>query len=97
MADGKLPFISLDKAERSSVLPRGFAACLGRPCLLETTIALLQRNVHHSGKNARDMLDLEEQNLWVIGDDMSMTRRIICPILRHSPSMANQRPCSKPF
>lgn len=69
VTDGKLPFISLDKAEWSSVLPRGFAACFGRPCLLETTIALLPRNVNHSGEHARDMLDLEEKNLRAIGDD----------------------------
>jgi len=69
VTDGKLPFVSLDKVERSSVLPSGLAACFGRPCLLETTIALLPINANHSGDNARDMLDLEEQNLRVIGDD----------------------------
>ena len=74
--DGNLPFISLDSAEWSSVLPRGLAACFSRPCLLETTIASFLINVNHSGENARDMPDLEEQNLRVIGDD----RLIICRI-----------------
>ena len=81
MTDGKLPFISLDKAEWSSVLPCGFAACLGRPYLLDTTLSLLPRNVNRSGKNARDMLDLDERNLRVIGDDKAH-------YLSHPPSLA---------
>jgi hypothetical protein len=69
VTDGKLPFVSLDNVDRSSVLPSGLAACFGRPCVFETTIALLPRNVNHSGGHARGMLDLEEQNLRVLGND----------------------------
>lgn len=68
--EGNLPsFTSQDKGEVLSVLPRGLAACFGRPCLFETTIALLPGDIKHSCESARDMLDLEEQNLRTLGDN----------------------------
>jgi hypothetical protein len=71
-ADGKLPFTSLDKLEDSEgsfVQRRGLAPCLGRPCVFETNIALLPTVIEHSCESAQDMLDLEEQNLRILGDN----------------------------
>lgn len=66
----KLPFVFLDKGEEwSSVLPRARVACFGRPCLFETTIALLPRDTKHTCDRAQDMQDSEEQNLRILGDD----------------------------
>jgi hypothetical protein len=68
-ADGKLPFTSLDKLEVLEVRRRGLAPCLGRPCVFETNVALLPTAIRHSCERAQDMLDLEEQNLRVLGDN----------------------------
>jgi hypothetical protein len=68
---GKLPFTPLDITEGSPVIPRGQAACFGRPCLFETTIALLPDNIQHSCERAQDMLDLERHDLRVLRDDQT--------------------------
>ncbi|KAF8506627.1 hypothetical protein F5888DRAFT_1603010 [Russula emetica] len=71
-ADGKLPFTSLDKLEDSEgsfVQRRGLAPCLGRPCVFETNVVLLPAAIRHSCERAQDMLDLEEQNLRILGDN----------------------------
>jgi hypothetical protein len=72
VADGKLPFTSLDKlgyAEGSFLQHRGLAPCLGRPCVFETNVALLPTAIRHSCERAQDMLDLEEQNLRILGEN----------------------------
>jgi hypothetical protein len=69
LADEKLPFVSLDKGEGSIVRRRGLAPCLGRPCLFETNVALLPTTIRYSCERAQDMLDLEEQNLRILGDE----------------------------
>jgi hypothetical protein len=69
MSNGSLPFTSLDKGDRSLVQRRGLAPCVGRPCLFETNIALLPITIKHSCERAQEMLDLEEQNLQVLGDE----------------------------
>ena len=71
-ANGKVPFTSLDKlkhSEGSFVLRRGLAPCLGRPCVFETNVALLPTAIRHSCERAQDMMDLEEQNLRILGDN----------------------------
>jgi hypothetical protein len=71
-ADSKLPFTYLDKLEDSEgsfIQRRGLAPCLGRSCVFETNIALLPTAIRHSCERAQDMLDLEEQNLRVLGDN----------------------------
>ncbi|SRR6266851_6163253 len=76
VTDGNLSFVSPDKGEGcqwpgSSVLPHELAAYFGRTHLfeLETTVALLPRNIKHSCGACRDILDLEEQFLRTTGDD----------------------------
>ncbi|KAI9452542.1 hypothetical protein BJY52DRAFT_1292214 [Lactarius psammicola] len=69
-AGGKHPFISIDNAEGSFAPAQGLAACLGRPCLFETTISLLPNEIKHSCERAQDMLDIEERNLRILGDKM---------------------------
>jgi len=71
-ADGKVPFTSLDKLEDSEgsfVQRRGLAPCLGRPWMFETNVALLPIGISQSCERAQDMLDLEEQNLRILGDN----------------------------
>ena len=71
-ADGKLPFTSLDKlgdSEGSFFRRRGLAPCVGRPCVFETNVALLPTAISHSCERAQDMLDLEEHNLRILGDN----------------------------
>jgi hypothetical protein len=73
VTDGKVPFTSLDKEDISFVKHRGLSPCLGRPCsrpcLFETNVALLPTTIKHSCERAQDMLDLEEQNLRILGDE----------------------------
>ncbi|KAI0308277.1 hypothetical protein B0F90DRAFT_153442 [Multifurca ochricompacta] len=69
MTDGKIPFTSLDTLEGSPISPLGKAPCVGRPCLFETTVSLLPNDIRHSCEHTQDMLDLEEQNLQILGDD----------------------------
>ena len=69
MTGGKLPFTSLNDTEGSPVLPGGLAVCFGRPCLFETTIALLPNEIQQSCERAQGILDLEGHNLRVFGDD----------------------------
>ena len=69
VTDGKVPFTSLDKGDRSFVQRRGLSPCLGRPCLFETNVALLPTSIKHSCERAQDILDLEERNLRILGDE----------------------------
>ena len=69
VTDGKVPFTSLEKGGGSLVQRRGLAPCLGRPCLFETNVALLPTTIKRSCERAQDMLDLEERNLRMLGDE----------------------------
>ncbi|KAN0133319.1 hypothetical protein V8E53_009043 [Lactarius tabidus] len=60
-----------DNAEGSLAPIQGLAACLGRPCLFETTISLLSAGIEYSCERAQDMLDVDERNLRLLGGKMA--------------------------
>ena len=63
------PYVSFESAAPNSLDTAVRTPCVGRPCVLETTISLLPGTVTHSVDSASDILSLEKRNLAAIGTD----------------------------
>lgn len=62
-----LPYVSFDPDGVTGPDHVTRAACKGTACLLETNVALLPDDTIHSSNNIRDILELAETNLRMLG------------------------------
>ncbi|KAI0034001.1 hypothetical protein K488DRAFT_18652, partial [Vararia minispora EC-137] len=91
--DPPYPFIdrTLSSSCSPSYLQQARAACFGRPCVLQTSIALFPFHIQHVRPSAQQMLELEENSRSALGlNEMKF-------YLDNSPSNAVDRQSSSAF